>query len=50
MMGIVAMAATPVPALSQEAANDPPAFDRQAWLDDYARLKETMARGYANLD
>lgn len=25
-------------------------FDRQAWLDDYARLKRDMAQGYANLD
>lgn len=27
-----------------------PAFDREAWLADYAGLKDTMARGYANLD
>lgn len=25
-------------------------FDRQLWLDDYARLKQGLAQGYANLD
>ena len=32
------------------AAWDIATYDRDAWLDDYARLKRDMAQGYANLD
>ena len=32
------------------AAWDVATYDRQAWLDDYARTKHDMAQGYANLD
>lgn len=50
---ILALAASP--AAAQATAEGPsaaeePAFDRAAWLADYAGLKDTMARGYANLD
>ena len=49
----LALVALPV---SAQAPSDPPppaeapAFDRAAWLADYAGLKDAMARGYANLD
>lgn len=32
------------------AAWDLATYDRDAWLDDYARVKRDMAQGYANLD
>ena len=43
------MIAPPVAAQAGDAA-ETAAFDRGAWLADYAGLKDTMARGYANLD
>jgi|GEM_PF-2290066 len=50
---ILALAATACLAATPASASEPseqPAFDRQAWLDDYAGLKAAMAQGYANLD
>ena len=49
------MALTASPVAAQASSEAPPlaeapAFDRAAWLADYAGLKDTMARGYANLD
>jgi hypothetical protein len=35
---------------SVAAAAQDPAFDRQAWLTDYAAIKAQMAQHYANLD
>lgn len=48
-----ALVASSIPAQSSadEVADAEEAeFDRAAWLKDYAGLKDTMARGYANLD
>ena len=45
------MAVVASPLAAQTPSDAPaPAFDRAAWLADYAALKDTMARGYANLD
>lgn len=37
-------------ALAATAAWDVATYDRDAWLDDYARVKRDMTQGYANLD
>ncbi len=43
-MAGLALAAFATPAAAQ------PAFDRQAWMADYERIKIGLAEGYANLD
>lgn len=55
MVGALALALITSSAAAQTSSEAPPpgeapAFDRASWLADYDGLKDTMARGYANLD